>query len=39
MGQIANQMALELIYKLKEKLTNTEENKQKEKGNTKEKEQ
>lgn len=24
MGQIANQMALELIYKLKEKLTNKE---------------
>ena len=39
MGQIANQMALELIYKLKEKLTNKEENMEKEKGNTKEKEQ
>lgn len=29
MGQIANQMALELFYKLKEKLTNKEENKKK----------
>jgi len=38
-GQIANQMALELIYKLKEKLTNKEENMKKEKGNTKENEQ